>query len=325
MIGKIGLLIWMAVAEPLNLGAPAGDYELRGKIVLPGGDPIKEVVPVVILEGATAPFSSRSLVLPSGDFKIGDLEIGTYRLTILAPNWGQMTVSIDIGPGTADEKNRVNREFEFIPRKDSDGWGTISASQLALPEDAWRGLRKAEGKLAKRDTKGATQELQRLVEKYPHFPSAWNRLGTIAYLTGRYVDAEQYFTRALEDSPELYAPLVNIAAVYLDLGKVDLALATNLRCVELRPDDPLAWSQLGRTQFVLGQFDESLGSLGKARKLDARHSSSPQLVMAQIYLMREKRQKAVTLLEEFLQLHPDYPQADAIRQLIDQVQAKMPR
>jgi cytochrome c-type biogenesis protein CcmH/NrfG len=325
MIGKIGLLIWVAVTGPLSLGASAGDYELRGKILLPGGDPIKEVVPVVILEGATAPFSSRSLVLPSGEFKIDDLEVGTYRLTILAPNWGHMTVSIDIGPGTADEKGRVNREFEFIPRKDSDGGGTVSANQLGLPEEAWIGLRKAESKLAKRDTKGAIRELQGLVEKYPHFPSAWNRLGTIAYLTGRYFDAEQYFTRALEDSPELYAPLVNIAAVYLELGKVDLALATNLRCVQLRPDDPLAWSQLGRTQFVLGRFDESLESLGKAREFDAGHSSSPQLVMAKIYMMRKQSQKAVTLLEEFLQLHPDFPQADEIRQVIDQVQAEIPR
>ena len=306
----------MAAAGMLGAATAPGEYELRGKVLLPGGDPIKEEMPVALLEASSFPYSSRSLVHPSGDFKISNLRPGTYRLTIVVPRWGQMTVSLDVGPGTADDGNRINRVIEFTPQKDTDGGGTVSTRQLNLPSAAWRGLSKAEKRLEKHDTDGAIRELQSLVKKYPDFPAAWNRLGTIAYLTGRYVDAERYFSTALKNDPDLYAPLVNIGAAYLNLGKISLALETNQRCVQLRPDDPLAWSQLGQTQFVLGQFDGALKSLYKASELDPGHGSFPQLVIAEIHRQRGEFVLVIDVLEEFLRYHPDYAKSELIRQVI---------
>jgi Tfp pilus assembly protein PilF len=316
MVKSIGLFFWMAAAGMLGAAATQAEYELRGKVLLPGGDPIKVGVPIALIEASSFPFSSRSLIGPSGDFKISNLRLGTYRLTIVIQGWGQMTVSVDVGPGTADDRNRVNRVFEFTPQKDTDGGVTISARQLNLPSAAWRGLSKAEKRLEKHDTDGAIRELQSLVKKYPDFPAAWNRLGTIAYLTGRYVDAERYFSTALKNDPDLYAPLVNIAAAYLNLGKIALALETNQRCVKLRPADPLAWSQLGQTQFVLGQFDEALKNLYRARELDPGHGSFPQLVIAEIHRQRGDFVQVIEVLEEFLLYHPDFAKSDLIRQLI---------
>ena len=88
-------------------------------------------------------------------------------------------------------------------------------------------------------------------------------------------------------------------------GKVEESHSINQRAVEMRPDDALAHSQLGRSYFSLGELDSAQRHLKQAKALDPKHFSFPQLVLAEIYQRRNDSVSLMWELEEFLKYHPD--------------------
>jgi tetratricopeptide (TPR) repeat protein len=70
------------------------------------------------------------------------------------------------------------------------------------------------------------------------------------------------------------------------------------------------------TYFELGQYDSAVKYLERAREIDPAHFSHPQLFLAEIHLRRGEKREAASVLEDFLQHHPDYPQAEKMRQNI---------
>ena len=174
----------------------------------------------------------------------------------------------------------------------------------------------AQKDLAKHDAAAAEKRLERAVELAPQFAQAWNNLGTIAYQTRRFPLAEKRFREALRQDPDSYEPLVNLGGVLINVYKLDEAVDVNVHATLVRPSDALAHSQLGMAYFETRQFDLAVKHLEIARRLDAAHFSHPQLYLAEIFLRREDKRAAAEVLEDFLRHHPDYPQAEIMRQRI---------
>jgi Tfp pilus assembly protein PilF len=228
--------------------------------------------------------------------------------------------TIEVGPGAADSRRRVQvtlalKDSDFDPAPDRRRHA-VSARQLAIPERALRDYEDAQHDLEKHDAEAAEKHLEHAVELAPQFSGAWNNLGTIAYQTRRFALAEQRFREALRQDPSAYEPLVNLGGVLVTLHKLDEALEVNVHAALTRPTDALAESQLGMTYFELGQFDNAIKHLERARQLDATHFSHPQLFLAEIHLRRGEKNAAADVLEDFLSHHPDYPQAAKVRENI---------
>jgi len=193
---------------------------------------------------------------------------------------------------------------------------------LAIPDQARREYEEAEKKLAKRDVEGAVAHLERAVELAPRFAPAWNNLGTIAYQSRAFPRAETCFRKSLEADPDFYQPLVNLGGVLINLAKFDEALRYNLYAALTRPNDALANSQLGMNYFFLDKPDLARKYLTAAKRLDPAHFSHPQLILAEIDLRQKDRAAAVGELEEFLQYHPDSPEAGKIKENIAKLRAQ---
>jgi tetratricopeptide (TPR) repeat protein len=289
-------------------------FELAGHIQPEGAA-------AVSLFGATMPFREATISDAAGKFTFKKLDPGTYTIAVFVPSRGEARQTVEIGPGTADERHRVSLNLQF---KDSDFESagaarrrhSISARQLAIPgkalDDYDAGLRA----LGRHDSGSAVKSLERAVELAPQFSAAWNELGTIAYQTGKFDRAEQCFRQSLDADPEAYEPLVNLGGVLVTLERTDEALGYNIRAVLARPNDALAHSQLGQAYFQAGNYDLALEHLERARQIDAAHFSHPQMVMAEIHMRRGERAKAAADLEDFLKHHPDWPKAAAMRQAI---------
>ncbi|UCF38682.1 MAG: tetratricopeptide repeat protein [Acidobacteriota bacterium] len=295
-------------------------YELRGKVLLEDGSPIREVVPVVFLEQSLSPFTLHELVDRGGNFKFKRLVPANYRIIVSVPDWGQMAQSIDVGPSSADPKRRVYVELTFVPGERGTEAVTISPSQLAVPEEARDEYRKAIEAFGKRKKKEGVEHLQRALEIAPQYSRVLNHLGTIAYNDRRYAEAEKYFRQALECAPESYMPLVNLGGVLLTLRKMDEALQHNLSAVKRRPDDPLAHSQLGQAYLGLSDWQKAEEHLKRAKALDPAHFSYPQLVLAEVYRLRGEKENLVRELEDFLSHHPDAPVAASLREILESLQ-----
>jgi tetratricopeptide (TPR) repeat protein len=306
----------LPIAALLAAAALAGEpvYELAGHIQPEG-------VAAVSLFGATMPFRDAAITDQSGRFNFKKLEPGAYTIAVFFPERGEARQTIEIGPGTADERHRVSLDVVF---KDSDfvfadpvrRRHAVSARQLSVPDKAARDYQDAQKALGRHDTDSAMRSLEHAVEIAPQFAAAWNELGTIAYQTGKFDRAEQCFRQSLGQDPDAFEPLVNLGGVLVTLQRTDESLDYNIRAVLARPNDSLANSQLGQSYFQANNYDLALKYLERARSLDPTHFSHPQLVMAEIHLRRGERVAAAGDLEDFLKHHPDWPRADAMRKAI---------
>jgi tetratricopeptide (TPR) repeat protein len=306
------LLIAVLLAASALAAEPV--YELVGHIQPQG-------VAAVSLFGATMPFRDAAISDSSGRFNFKKLEAGAYTVAVFLPDRGEARQTIEIGPGTADDRHRVSLNLEL---KDSDfvfadpvrRRHAVSARQLSIPDKALRDYQDAQKALGRHDTDSAVNSLEHAVEIAPQFSAAWNELGTIAYQTGRYDRAEQCFRQSLDQDPDAFEPLVNLGGVLVTLQRTDESIDYNIRAVLARPNDALANSQLGQSYFQANNYDLALKYLERARSLDPTHFSHPQLVMAEIHLRRGERSAAAADLEDFLKHHPDWPKADAMRKAI---------
>ena len=289
-------------------------YELTGSLEPPAAVP-------VFLHGATYPFESSTVSGADGRFHFGKLPTGTYTLVISTAARGEAVQTIELSPGTVDSKGRLDLILRLDDsRLESDGGrttrATVSATVLTIPDRAMKEYEEAQRCLSRRESDCASAHLLRAVELAPRFTAAWNQLGTVAYQTRRYSDAETDFRKALDTDPEAFSPLVNLGGVLLNLRRPQEALGYNQRAVGRRLIDALANSQLGLSYFYLNQADLAEKFLKIAMRLDPAHFSHPQLTLAEIYRGRGDRLAAIEMLRDFLKQHPDSPRDADVRQEI---------
>jgi tetratricopeptide (TPR) repeat protein len=281
--------------------ARAGQFELIGQL-----EPRQSIQ--VYLQGATTPFDAKTEAGLDGKFRFRKLSEGTYVLII-----GGCQRTVEIGPSLADSKGRIHIALDLSADSEPQNRNRVSIRELSIPKNALREYASAQQALSRRDVTVAVKHLKQAVELAPQFSAAWNHLGTIAYQSGQYHEAEADFRKALAADPESYAPLVNLGGVLINLAQWNDALEYNRRAVLANPKDPLANSQLGMAYFFSGQMTLAEKYLTIAKQLDPAHFSHPQLLLAEIHLRRNEPQAAADELEDLLKRHPDLPNAAKVR------------
>jgi tetratricopeptide (TPR) repeat protein len=228
---------------PLLLAFLSADlYDLSARITPPAHASVS-------IYRVASPFTASTLSEEDGRFSFKKLEPGAYTIAVFIPERGEARQTIEVGPGTADERHRVAltldlKDSDFVFHDLTRRRHSVSAKQLAVPEKAIREYQDAQKELARRDVEAATKHLERAVELAPQFATAWNNLGTIAYQTQNYPRAEECFREALEQDPGQYEALVNLGGVLVTRHKLDEAWQYNLHAVLTRPNDALANSSL---------------------------------------------------------------------------------
>jgi tetratricopeptide (TPR) repeat protein len=262
----------------------------------------------VYLQGATTPFDARTEAGLDGKFRFRKLSAGTYVLIVAG-----LQRTVEIGPSLADSKGRIHIALDVPADSQPQNRNRVSVHELSIPKSALREYEGAQQALSRRDVTVAVKHLKQAVELEPQFSAAWNHLGTIAYQSGKYHEAESDFRKALTAEPGAYAPLVNLGGVLINLAQWNEALEYNRRAVLANPQDPLANSQLGMAYFFSGQMNQAEKYLTVAKQLDPAHFSHPQLLLAEIHLRRNQPQAAADELEDLLKHHPDLPKAAKVR------------
>jgi tetratricopeptide (TPR) repeat protein len=300
---------------PMLVAFAAQLFTLEGRIV-----PASRGAATV--HATSSPFTSSTLVNVDGAFRFKQLAPGSYTVSVNIPGRGEVRQTVVLGPATADSKRRVRVQLaaagEAVQRESAH---LVSSKELSVPDRARRAYSDAMKKLERRDVLGATKDLERALEMAPGFAAAWNHLGTIAYQTRHFEEAERYFRAALDADSEMYEPLVNLGGVLINNRKLDEAWQLNVRAVLTRPRDALAQSQLGMTYLYLGKLDLSEKHLLEAIAIDPAHFSHPQIHLAEVYFRRKDVAKCAAQLEDFIARHPDDPTVPRIREMLGKLLA----
>lgn len=92
---------------------------------------------------------------------------------------------------------------------------------------------------------------------------------------------------------------------YLEEFKLEEAEAEFLKYIELSPNDKLGYANLGLTYLRMGKYKEAEEQIQKAIKIDGEDADI-RLILATIYEMDSKREKAISILNEALTFAPNH-------------------
>ena len=118
---------------------------------------------------------------------------------------------------------------------------------------------------------GETEEkLVKWTENHPSDVDAVFSLGLIQKRKGEYAKAEKCYKKVLEVDSDYYRALCNLANVLLATGKVDMAIETCKRCLEINQASVEGYYNLSRAYLSKYMFSEGNESFNRAKELDAK-------------------------------------------------------
>lgn len=108
---------------------------------------------------------------------------------------------------------------------------------------------------------------QRAVSEKPDFHEAWNGLGVALRGVGHEEAARECYLKAIELSPvpSYYA---NLGGSYVNSGEPEKGIEYSRKCIELEPDNKVAWSNLSLALLETGNWDEGFSAYLRRKQLE---------------------------------------------------------
>ena len=156
------------------------------------------------------------------------------------------------------------------------------------------------------DEEGAYREILR---DRPNYWPASNDLGWVLYRQGKYQQAAEAFSEAATVAPKVARPLTNLGAMFLLLGRRGDAAAAFQQSLQHAPNE-LAYLNLGNLEFEDGHYRKALEYYGQARDLKPnddlawRNIGDCYAVLGEPKGVKENYSKAAEVLAERLQTNP---------------------
>lgn len=196
--------------------------------------------------------------------------------------------------------------------------GVVSAANAGVPKAALDHYESASKLAQEKDYKGAIKELKLAVSEYPQFVNAHNQIGVLYLQLNELDNAESAFKAALKIDPEAVEPLLNRGIALYRLGKFKDAEASLRASLKVKPDTSVSYYYLGRTLNKLNRNAEAETALLTCLKMGPNDFKEAHRVLAAIYLDRGELARVVEELETYLKVVPTAPDADNLRNVIEQ-------
>jgi tetratricopeptide (TPR) repeat protein len=132
--------------------------------------------------------------------------------------------------------------------------------------------------------------------------------GNIQYEFGKLDSAVASFSRALEIDPKLMEAYCNLGNTLHILGKFDDALATHRHALEMAPDSALAHSNLGNILHETGKFDDALACFSRALEIEPNFAQ-PYNGLGNVLSKIGRIEDAIASYRRALEIDPDYAEA----------------
>lgn len=252
---------------------------------------------------------------PKGRFKIDGLKPGIYKLTFAIPDLGYMEKIVNITADAADKDGKIKVEFDF----EAKGASIEPVEREDVSKKAAEAFEKGAKEFSKNNGKKAFNEFEKAVKESPHYAEAWEHMGMIQHTEGNLDDAEKFFRKSLEIDPNSFRALADLGTILLVKGDPSGARSLYEKAVLIRPEEPQPRAQLGMALFQLQEMALAIDQLVKARTIDPKHFSQPQILSAEIFRLWGDGAGMAAELEDFLENFPDDPKAPAIKQALESI------
>jgi len=202
------------------------------------------------------------------------------------------------------------------------GGTTVSATSLNAPKDAKKAFDKSHQAFEQNKLPEAQLELEKAVQLYPQYASAWLDLGSIYVQQNQLDKARNAFQQAHATDDKFVPAYVGLASLALRESKWQEAAEQSARATELDGVDfPAAFYYNSLANYRLGNLELAEKSARQAETLGAQRAF-PQVNLLLGVMLANKRDyaDAAQQLRSYLQAAPNAPDAEKVRQQLAEVE-----
>ena len=207
--------------------------------------------------GNNSSFGSQVGGLPSIGIQRRQVDLSSCDLKALLP--GYLSDVIRLGRRRALDNPDIG--VIVLHNLDSAGGGTISLTTLAAPKKAKEAYKKAGKEFTRKnpDYSKVAKELEKAVDIYPEFASAWYMLGDVHLIQKDRPAASEAFEHAKAADSAYVNPYLSLALMALEEERWEEAADLCSQALELNP-------QFIKTHYLNALAHSSLGSMDIAEE-----------------------------------------------------------
>ena len=310
----IALLIpWTARNSVAGTAVP--EVELRCKILPPPAQRGLEYWRVELDRSSGEPIGV-TMALTGDTVKFRHLPADVYIVCLDGSEERHSCQSVDLVPPADHKDHSFFKKLMPPVFKASRLQHRVSVSRLEVPKAAHDELIQSEEAQMRGDGPAMLEHLNNAVKIWPDYSDALNNLGVYYRLIKNYPLSIQYFTKVTQLQPDFYGGWLNLGSTLLSMSQFRQSLDASLKALALRPDDAMVNSLVACAHYYLRQYDQARFYFEKVMAQDPSFANSPQLYLAHIALAENRDADAEEYYRQFLNLHPNSPQAPHYRELL---------
>jgi tetratricopeptide (TPR) repeat protein len=277
------------IAQPIDL-----DVYIKG----PNGAPI-EGTAVVTLTRLNGQFY-RQGTAKGGYLRLNELPQSEYNVLVVASGFGRVTKRVD-AQAQSMTLMKVTIQLQAAP----EGEDAITDAQIAsLGPKAQKAVGKAIEALRNNKLAEARSRLEAAYRVAPKSAEVNYLYGVYSLQLSDRVQAKSYWTKALELYPKHYRALLSLSQALLDENKTGEALAYLDRAVRAEPSSWRAHAIYADAYLRQGSPDEAVKQAERALELGRGQAAVVQRFLAAALAKRGEKDKAVGVLQTYVQEHP---------------------
>lgn len=198
---------------------------------------------------------------------------------------------------------------------------TIAVSELQLSPGAKRELEKGLESLKRQDLSAASKRFNKVLQSNPNCGPALNGLGIIAMQSGKTSDAKSYFAQAVEVDPQFPPAYLNLGRVLLLAKDYAGGEALLQRATSLDPTSSETLSLLAYFQLLGGKFDSAIATAHRVHLIQHERFAMVHFVAANAYERKQQQKEAGLEYQQYLQEDPHGPSAERARSKLTVIEA----
>ena len=201
----------------------------------------------------------------------------------------------------------------------------ISITSELAPKKAKKAYEKGMQLAAKGKVEEAEKKLQEAVDEYPKYAIAWYELGRMQASGHDAAAARKSFEAAVAADSKYVSPYDGLALLAMQASNWQEAADRSKQAVYLNPIEyPSSWFYNALANYNLKHADVAEKSAKEVVKLDGTHRL-PQVetLLAQLCADKADYAGAAQHLQAYLQLQPNAPNAEQLRQQLAKLRASL--
>ena len=209
----------------------------------------------------------------------------------------------------------------MIDRLDGATGTAISSLSTTVPPKAIKYFEKAHSDLMDHKLDNAQNNLGKAVQIAPDFADAWYQLGRLQLESNPQLSRDS-FSKAVAADPKFLAPRQQLMALDVQAGKWQDVVDNNLSTLQLDPAGTAQdWNYDALANLQLGKVDRAKASALRSLAMDPSHTvQNTEQLLAVILARKKDYAAAIEHLRHCLTYLPSGPNADLVKQQIEQLQ-----